>query len=217
MSTLRLQRINNAYGATRANTKSGRIGMAPRPSEVLRRGGSRRVGVINPDLLTNVATTVANFISNLFGGGDKVPNYPIRSGTTYNKIVNEISATFKEPSDLDAALWYDKEAQRWIDEAVRKKNSGEASPAVMDTYIMMLQDLQAIYGNYIDNDVWTAWTPTPGTPSGGGGININLPGPGGDKTNFPPPDVQPKTAGMSTIAMIGVGVLALSLLSKRRR
>jgi hypothetical protein len=168
-------------------------------------------------MVANIATTVVSFVAGLFGGGDAVPNYPIRSGNTFKKIVAEISGTFKEPADFDAAMWYIKEAERWIADAVRKKTSGEASAAVMDTYIMMLQDFITIYEDYIANDVWTAWNPNPGSSSGGGGVNINLPGGSGGSgnNNLPPP--QPKQAGMSTTTMIIVAAIGLGLLSSKKR
>lgn len=49
------------------------------------RASSKRVGVIDPGVVVNVATSVIDFASSIFGK-DAVPDYPIKSGSTYTSL-----------------------------------------------------------------------------------------------------------------------------------
>lgn len=144
---------------------------------------------------------VLNFLK---GIGDQVPNYPIRSRTTMQSIVDNLNLNFPTPNTVTAAQNYLLEAQRWKDEADTKVRTGEGSRAVNETYSLMLADIIKVYEAYILG----SHPPLPG----GGGVEY-VPPAGGTG----PPPTSHQQAGMSTTSMIIIGAIAAGLLFAKKR
>jgi hypothetical protein len=148
-------------------------------------------------------------VSSLLGGlmtalniGDQVPEYPIKSTNTLKGIVSNLQANFPDPTSNTGAELLRAKALQWKADADAKVQRGE-SVAVNQTYSLMLDDIIRLYEGYITGQ----HPPLPGgvLPKPGGTTNE------GNEQNFP------KTAGMSTGAMVGIAALAIGLLMSKKR
>ena len=109
--------------------------------------------------VTNAVSQVTNFLKGLFGNfviGDQVPEYPIKSKATLEKILNQFSAAFPDPKNVIEASNLLTKAMQWRDEGIKKGG------AVNETYAMIADEIAQKYDEYIQLN-----TPKPG--------NTNLP------------------------------------------
>lgn len=112
------------------------------------------IGFVDP---TSVISTVTQFF-NAFGG-DKVPNYPIKSQNTLKAIQTDLANQIPmPPQNVD-------QARQFLQYALQKQKEFAAKGGAVD-------DTKAImYGEYA-----TALQNFLNTQSGGGGVNYGLPG-----------------------------------------
>lgn len=144
----------------------------------------------------DVVKQVSNLFTDLMNSfviGDQVPNYPIKSKNTLQKIIADIQRVYPAPNNV-------AEAQEQLDRAIiQSKEAYAKGGSVNTTYGMIFDELITALKNYI---------------SAKGGVTSTSSG-GGTTTT---PTTQ--TAGMTTSKMLPIlliGAAAFFLLRKKRR
>lgn len=152
----------------------------------------QRIGLLSEAV--PVITSAIDFFSQF--GGDKVPNYPIKSLNTLNAIESQISALLPmPPTSLDNAKSLLVKAQQLWTEAVAKDNAGpRGGDPSLTTYIMKYQEIITALQNYITAGGGSVVTPT------GGYI------PPGTVVNKP-----------NNFLLLGLGAVVLYFVFKKRR
>jgi hypothetical protein len=144
-----------------------------------------------------IGDTLDTVLSIFKGLGDKVPKYPVREIETFNGVMKEIRDNFADPVSADHARQMLAQADLWIRAAEQK-----GGPVNMTYKQVLEEDIIPAYKQYLAS-----------AGAGPGGVTY-VPPAGG--TGQPPASPVQKQAGMSTIAMVGLGLLALGMLSKKR-
>ncbi len=169
----------------------------------------RRIGD-EGSIVSEIAAVWKDIMGFIKGLGDQVPDYPIKSKNTLQSIVSNLSANFTDPtSQLQATVLWTK-AKAWKDEADQKVRDGVGSKAVNETYSLLLQKIMDKYEEFGAKPPVNTNPNVPGTGGSGGGGN----GSGGDGGGGGAPPTQ--TAGMSTGAMVLMGLLAVGLLAGKK-
>lgn len=124
----------------------------------------QRVGIISD--ITSAISDVTGLFKDLkekFVIGDQVPNYPIRSKKTLNKILTQIQGEFPPPTSVAQAQ---KDLLRAQEAAAIMYAKGGS---VNDTYGMIYDEVVQVLKNYISYGGVTPGTNLPGSGSGGSG------------------------------------------------
>lgn len=134
-------------------------------------GVGESVGFIDPATAMTVVKTAADLFSAF--GGDKVPNYPIKSQNTLKAIQNDLASQMPlPPVNIESARQYVQYALQ------KQKEFAAKGGAVDDTKAIMYGEYAEAFQNYINQ--------VTGAPTGGGGLIPSsgiLPG-GTDKKNL---------------------------------
>lgn len=143
-----------------------------------------------------IATDIFQFASNIFGK-DEVPNYPIKSGNTFEKLKGIVQSNVPGPP---TSVEHAKQLLQMAQSALQAEQGGSGS--ANQTIKMMYQEVIAALQQYI-NSGGQVYQPTPGT--GGQG----------------PVYVPPQTAGAfginPTMLLLLGGGAAVYFLTKKKR
>lgn len=119
-----------------------------------------KIGYIDPGVVVNV---VEDFIK-VFGGGDKVPDYPVKELSTFNSLLASINTEIPLPpaTVTDARRLLEKAIAMHTDHLnTAKWGSGNAN----QTVIMLLSERITALNNYIASNGGSFSLPSPGTGS----------------------------------------------------
>jgi hypothetical protein len=100
--------------------------------------------------LGSILQTGGGILSSLFGNitiGDQVPDYPIKSGNTYNKLRLEVATNIPYPSSVDQAKKLIEAAQQ-LKEANLKRDNAKR---VIDTIRAMYDEAIIALGEFIQS------------------------------------------------------------------
>lgn len=118
----------------------------------------QKIGFVDPATAGTVITAVVGFFKSF---GDKVPNYPIKSTNTLQKLRDEVMRNVNLPpaSVADARIQLDRAKA-----ALQREMSG--SGVANESIRMMYNEVIAALTNYINSN---GSSTVPTTPGGGGG------------------------------------------------
>lgn len=123
-----------------------------------------RLGAIDPEVAANVVNSVFDFAQTLFGK-DQVPNYPIKSGNTYQKLIGIVNENVPGPP---TSVAHAKELlQKAIDARAWEVANGNGRSA-NQTIIMMYDEVIRALQAYISKGGGVYVPSTPGSGSGSG-------------------------------------------------
>jgi len=165
-------------------------------------GGGRRVGLIDDVIsVAEIGTGVWDKITTLLNG-DKVPNYPVKSTTTFNSLVASVNASIPVPTSVS-------DAKRILAIALdeRAKAVARGTDRATLTAIMLIDERITAIQNYIASGGKTWSMPAPGSGSSSPVGPSTTPGAGGSLTAG-------SFSGPVMLALIGAG--AYMLFSKKR-
>lgn len=106
----------------------------------------KRIGVIPPAVIKAGAEIVTNLLKSLLSSiniGDQVPDYPIKSKTTLQKIISEVKSYFPDPVSIADANQLLQKAMQYAADARAKGGN------VSITYAMFYEDIAATLKSYI--------------------------------------------------------------------
>jgi len=152
-------------------------------------------------LIEDAVTVAQDFIS-LFGGGDAVPNYPVKKIETFNSLLASINQEIPLPpaTVADAQRLLDKATAMYIDhQDAAKWGTGDANTTVL----MLLNERIIALKNYIASNGGTFQLPSPGTATA--------------TQTYYPATTAPKQSLFSSPLFWGAAIVGIYFITKKKR
>lgn len=144
----------------------------------------------------SIVSDIISFASNIFGK-DNVPNYPIKSGNTFEKLKNIVQTNVPGPP---TSVEHAKQLLQMAQQALAAEQGGSGS--ANETIKMMYQEVINALQQYINT---------------GGQIYQPLPGSGGTNPVYVPPSQTAGAFGLSpTVLLLAAGAGVYFLTRKKR-